>query len=383
MTTQLDHPAPAHLRHHPERRLRRFEFCSLADARRRRQHDFSDPDALWLRVPCGPLSAGTGCTPGQTLTGASAQLNQALGVIRYIYWNTDANYNALNVNLRKVLKHGVQFQVADTWGRSLDDDSQTVAGDTFGNSLNSPMWMIPKAFYGPSDYNVNNTLSINGLWDIPTPSTMKRLAKTALGGWELGSIVTFNTGIPTTPEIANDPMGLGNTGADQFGLPDYTKGCNSVANGFGTSPAGAPQWINVNCYSLPTVPTSSLASLPYPCGTFSGAAAPAPAGQTYCENLLGNAGRNSIPGPHFFNWDFALFKDFAVRRISEAFNIQFRAEFFDITNHANFSPPQPGSGDTESQIFNQDGSLGGLGQLATYATVTPSRQIQFALKVNW
>jgi hypothetical protein len=103
----------------------------------------------------------------------------------------------------------------------------------------------------------------------------------------------------------------------------------------------------------------------------------------YCTNLLGNAARNSINGPHFFNLDFAILKSFPIRRISEAFNIQFRAEMFDITNHANYSPPQPGSGDTNSQIFNQDGSLSGAGQISQYATGTPAREIQFALKFNW
>jgi hypothetical protein len=311
----------------------------------------------------------------------SAQLNQALGVIRYVYWGTDSFYHALNINLAKSLKRGFQFQVAYTFSKSLDDDSQTIAGDTFANGLNSPIWMIPKAFKGPSDFNVTHTLSINGLWDLPGPKT--GVGKVALGGWELGAILTINSGIPTTPEIANDPLGLGNTGADQFGLPNFVQGCNPTNPGFAGSLAGAPQWINVNCYTLPTVPTSMLGSLPFPCGNFSGAATPAPAGQTYCANLLGNVGRNSIYGPHFFNWDFSVLKNFPVRRISETFSVQFRAEMFDITNHANFGPPQPGSGDGNSQLFNPNGSPTNLGFISQYATNTPSRQVQFALKVVW
>jgi len=341
------------------------------------------------QFPCGFVGAAdTSCTPGTTggvlgTGGAtSAQLNQALGVIRYIYWGTTANYNALNVNLQRSLTHGVQFQVAYTYSRSLDDDSQSIAGDSFANGLNSPMWMIPKAFYGPSDFNVTHTLSINSLWDIPTPKSWQGALRTALGGWELGGIMTYNSGIPTTPEIANDPLGLGNTGADQFGLPNYTQGCNPALSNFASATPGRLQYINVSCYSLPMVTTAQAATLPYPCGTFSGAPAP-PAGMEYCANLLGNAARNSITGPHFFNLDFAILKSFPIRRISEAFNIQFRAEMFDITNHANYSPPQPGSGDTNSQIFNQDGSLSGAGQISQYATGTPAREIQFALKFNW
>ena len=58
-----------------------------------------------------------------------------------------------------------------------------------------------------------------------------------------------------------------------------------------------------------------------------------------CSNLLGNAGRNSIYGPHLYNLDMSLHKNFAVKKISEAFTVQFRAEFFNILNHANFAPP--------------------------------------------
>jgi hypothetical protein len=54
---------------------------------------------------------------------------------------------------------------------------------------------------------------------------------------------------------------------------------------------------------------------------------------------------------------------------------------FNITNHDNFVPPQPGSGDTNSQIFNQDGSSTGLGQISALAT--DPREIQFALKIIW
>lgn len=339
--------------------------------------------------PCGPPAPATGgpCTPGNTATGASAQVNQALGVIRYIYWNTSSNYNGLNVNLEKRFSHGFQAQFAYTYSKSLDDDSQTIAGDTFANGINSPMWMTPRAFYGPSDFNVPNSITINGLWDIPVPKSFHGIANQALGGWEMGAIFSFNNGIPTTPQIANDPLGLGNSGADQFGLPNIIAGCNPIDPNwkqnnltyFNIQPNSAG---GVGCYTLPTVAASSpLASQ---CATFPGAPA-APAGQVYCANLLGNASRNSVRGPNLVNLDFSLLKNFPIRRISEAFNIQFRAEMFNILNTTSFVPPQPGSGDANSQLFGQDGSFAGgsAGQITQYATLTPSREIQFALKFVW
>ena len=98
-----------------------------------------------------------------------------------------------------------------------------------------------------------------------------------------------------------------------------------------------------------------------------------------CSNLLGNAGRNSIVGPSLVNLDFSVYKNFAVRKISEAFNVQFRAEFFNVLNHANFAPPLPFFGSSNAQLFNQDGTKTGAGGLQ--ATVTQPRDIQFALKV--
>ena len=347
----------------------------------------STPTSAGYLFPCGFVSStDTFCTPGTTggvrgVGGAtSAQINQALGVIRYIYWNTSSNYHGLHVNLEKRFSHGFQGQFAYTYAKSLDDDSQTIAGDTFGNGINSPMWFLPKTFYGPSDFDVRHTMTINGLWDIPAPKSLHGFASAALGGWELGSIFAINSGVPTTPIISDDPLGLGNTGADQFGFPNRVAGCNPVNPNW---KADNLTYINVNCYTLPTAPAS--ASFASQCGDFPGAATPAPAGQVYCANLLGNVTRNSIHGPSLVNLDLSILKNFPVKRISEAFNIQFRAEMFNILNRANFVPPQPGSGDGNSAIFGSDGSPtgGSAGQMTQYATTTPSREIQFALKLIW
>ena len=58
-----------------------------------------------------------------------------------------------------------------------------------------------------------------------------------------------------------------------------------------------------------------------------------------CFNLRGNAGRNILIGPGLTDFDFSLFKNNYIPRISESFNIQFRAEVFNILNHPNFAPP--------------------------------------------
>jgi hypothetical protein len=79
------------------------------------------------------------------------------------------------------------------------------------------------------------------------------------------------------------------------------------------------------------------------------------------------------------NLDFSVFKNIPIRRISESFSIQFRAEMFNIINHANFSLPiEPDNTD----VFDSNGASTGTEGLIT-TTSTDSRQIQFALKVIW
>jgi hypothetical protein len=339
-----------------------------------------------LLFPCGLANVGdTVCTPGfqpnVPAPAPSAQINQTLGAIRYIYWGTDSTYEAFNVNVDKKMSHGLQFQVAYTWGKSLDESSATIAGDTFSQGLNSLFWFAPKSLRGPSDFNVAHTVSINTLWAIPTPQSIQGFAKTALGGWQMGGIVKYNSGIPTTPIIAGDPMGLGNTGADQFGIPNLIPGCDPINHNF--IGGNSPIYINSSCYTLPTVSASS--PLAGQCAPFTGGsdgpvAAP-PAGQVYCSNLLGNAGRNSITGPKLVNVDFSMTKNTAIKRISETFNVQFRAEIFNIFNHSNFVPPAPISGQGGAALFNQDGSSTGAGQIDTLAT--QPRDVQFAVKVIW
>jgi hypothetical protein len=98
-----------------------------------------------------------------------------------------------------------------------------------------------------------------------------------------------------------------------------------------------------------------------------------------CFNLRGNAGRNILIGPGLMNLDASIFKNIPVRKISENFNVQFRAEFFNVLNRANFSVPiTPDNTD----IFDSTGAPTGVaGQLTS--TTTTAREIQFGLKLIW
>ena len=111
--------------------------------------------------------------------------------------------------------------------------------------------------------------------------------------------------------------------------------------------------------------------------SFPGATSAAASGRVYCQNLMGNEGRNSIIGPGFFNLDSSLFKNTPIKRISDTFNIQIRAEFFNVLNHAAFLTPV-----SNSTLFDSTGaSVAGAGAINQLAV--PAREIQFGLKVIW
>jgi hypothetical protein len=89
---------------------------------------------------------------------------------------------------------------------------------------------------------------------------------------------------------------------------------------------------------------------------------------------LGNNGRNSLVGPGLVNYDFSVIKNNHIARISEAFNVQFRVEAFNVLNRANFAPP------SNISLFDVNGNkVNNAGKLSS--TLTDPRDIQFALKV--
>jgi hypothetical protein len=98
----------------------------------------------------------------------------------------------------------------------------------------------------------------------------------------------------------------------------------------------------------------------------------------YCANLLGNAGRNTLIGPKLVNLDFSATKNNPIHRISETFNVQFRAEIFNILNHSNFAPPEPING---AGIFSATGATITNGFMDNLTT--QPRDVQFAIKMIW
>ena len=302
------------------------------------------------------------------------RINENYGSVRGMFYEGQSYYNALEAQLAKRMSHGFQVQGTYTWGRSIDTSSATVAGDAFGNSIASPSFFFnPRASRAVSDFNVSQTLVINGLWELPSPKSITGPARFLTEGWQLGVIFTASTGIPFTPTFGTGGDPNGTLSSDDWAYPNRLggAGCQSLTN-----PGNPNNYIKTQCFSVPVAPSQAFFDANCDPAPPSVGAALAP-GDLRCFNLKGNSGRNIAISPGLREVDFSVFKNNYIRKISETFNIQFRAEMFNVFNHANFAPPVTPD---NTDIFDPTGAPTGVAGLLTRTTTT-AREIQFALKV--
>jgi hypothetical protein len=299
--------------------------------------------------PCGPDGKGNPCATGFLPTGTQANparsvaLNPNFGRISANLWQANSFYDALQVDVVKRVGHGVQFHTAYTWGKSIDTLSTSSANDVFPNGLFNQMFFDQRTTRGLSDFDVAQTLVVSFTWQPPSPKWHARLPSWILSGWQLGGLYKASSGQPFTPLLGGDPVGqkLEETSVppDRIAGP----GCQTLTN------ARDPNhYIRTQCLTFP-VPNTRW----------------------------GNLGRNTVIGPGISKLDLSVFKNNPMRLISENFNVQFRAEFFNILNRANFSSPTD-----NLSIFDKNGQpVSGAGLITS--TQTTSRQIQLALKMIW
>jgi len=334
--------------------------------------------------PCGPDGKGNPCARGFLPAGTQANpipsiaLNPNFGRISANLWQADSFYDALQVDLAKRVSHGFQFHVAYTWGKSIDTLSATAADDSFPNGLFNQLFFDQRTTRGLSDFDVAQTAVVSFTWELPSPTWgastrhsgraaplwLVELPNWALGGWQLGGLYKISTGQPFTPTLGGDPVGqkLEETNVP----PDWLAGpgCMTLTN-----PGNPNHYIKTQCLAFP-VPSTRW----------------------------GNLGRNTAIGPGLSKLDFSVFKNNRIFKkdnsgtvcagagcgtntfgglFSEGFNVQFRAELFNILNQANFASPTD-----NLAVFDKNGQpVSGAGLVTS--TQTTSRQIQLALKLIW
>jgi len=297
-------------------------------------------------------------------TGHGTKLNTTVGGIGSNFFDAAGWYDGLQVGITKRMSNGFQVQGSYTWSKCIDTESSSIATDTYLNSARDLPFFDAQARRGVCDYNLAHVFVGNYIWQVPKARFANSAASHVLNGWELGGVITTNTGSPFTVLISGNPLGMNSSDAIDFPNRLWgTSGCSNPIN------PGSVNYLKLNCFTPPTAP-ASFASMCQPAAASVAALIP-----NTCMNLLGDNGRNTLIGPGLFDFDFSLFKNNYIPKISESFNVQFRAEFFNILNHTNFQSPLD-----NKTIFTQTGTLvGGAGVID--ATTTTSRQIQLGLKV--
>ncbi|MGI8958208.1 MAG: carboxypeptidase regulatory-like domain-containing protein [Bryobacteraceae bacterium] len=259
-------------------------------------------------------------------------------------WLTEgvSSYNALNVDVSRRLTSGFQLRGVYTYSKSLDNG--TALNSSVG--ANAPGFVMypgnTKLDWSLSTSDARHLAVINGGYELPFGhgkpffSNVRGWHKRLASGWVLSGIETIQSGFPFTPQLGFNPT---NNGDSRNPIrPSWNPAFN------GRLILGSPNlYFNPNAFVVA------------PNGTY------------------GNVGRNVLIGPGLAELDASLLKNTAI---SERVNLQFRAEFFNLLNRANFATPN-------AVVFSSASATPSPTAGVITATSTTSRQIQLGLKLVW
>ena len=257
-----------------------------------------------------------GVRPFQRLSSSSPILpGTSLGNITQVESGGNSSYNALWITGTQRLTSGLQFNASYTWSKSIDYNSFSTGGIAGQDSYNL------RGDRGLSDFDVRHRFVVSGIYDLPFHGNV------FVNGWQLAAIVQLQSGSPINIVTSNSTVnGIANTLRPDVSGPIATIGT-------------VEKWFD----------TSVFTAVP----------------------RFGSLGRNVVIGPGFNNVDFSVIKN---TTLGENVRMQFRAEVFDLFNHANFGPPGTVVGTPAfGQIISTRFPTGESGS---------SRQIQFAVKVS-
>ena len=282
-----------------------------------------------VRVPQGTTYMPS--TPG-------LRPNPFVGATQSWFYNGTSSYHSGNVSLTKRAARGLTFKANYTYSKILDINSAFLATSSTNEppSVLNPFDM--RSAKGPASFNLKHQFNVNYSYQLPFGrgqrfgSGATGVADTLIGGWQLNGSVSAQSGFPFTPLLGSNASGTGDTqNPDVPSLNPAFSGPVILGK--------VDQWFDPRAFVMPLA------------GTF------------------GNVARGSFVGPKMTNFDMSLFKRF---NITERYNLQFRAEAFNIFNHPNFGTPNP-------VTFSGNNYSSSAGVIT--ATSTTSRQIQFALKL--
>ncbi len=231
------------------------------------------------------------------------QLNQML----YSSQSGWSEFHGLNVKIERRFNDGVQFLSAYTLGKSIDSDS---AGSFGSPNLNPANFQLDK---GLSDFDIRHRWVTSIVYELPFgkgrrfAGNVGRAADLAVGGWQLNTIASWQSGVSRSVTSTNlTGLSYVTQRADATGIKPYSSfnGINPREDFGGAN--NALYWFNPNAFS-PTLPLK-----------------------------FGTSGRDIISAPAWWNFDISAFKNF---RFTESAYLQFRAEAFNAFNNVQFNPP--------------------------------------------
>ncbi len=213
---------------------------------------------------------------------------QPFGNVNYYESGANSFLSQIQLGLVRRLAGGLTFQAEYQFNKSLTEQPFGISPPT--NPFNA------RLDWGNADSIRTHYVTINYTYDLPFGKgrryALSGVRDLVLGGWQLAGISSLGTGQPFSVTFTSTVVGWPSSRADIVGNP----------NGAGT----ILQWFNPAAYAVPA---------PF---------------------LYGNSARNSLFGPGIINWDQSLYKRF---NITDRIHLEFRAEFFNFMNHANFDVP--------------------------------------------
>lgn len=300
-----------------------------------------------------------------------SRINPNWAAVNLIDTGGNSYYNSLVLGLNKRFSHGLQFQASYTYGHSIDDAPPML------RDVESSANIVMDGFdrlrdRGNSNFDIRQNLTINYTYELPLGRNLQGAGAKFLQGWQVGGIISTKTGIPFTVETGFDRASAGKIG------PFLTDRPNLAPGGSNNPILGDPdQFFDPSAFQLQ--PLFFADGTPVP-PAMQGACFLVAA--TQCFGVSGNLGRNTLRGPDLTNFDFSLFK---TTPLSDRVNLEFRAEFFNVFNHTNFSVPTGPGRQAFISVLPGPGSPGVPNPTAgkIFRTVTDSREIQFGIKINF
>jgi hypothetical protein len=285
---------------------------------------------------CGTVSGyKLGCGPGGAAFGVPyAQF--PFSTVSDIFDYGRANYNSLQIKAEtKSAKYGLYALVGYTYARAHDNGLTDGLGTPIGATyFPLPNWQ--NLDWALSQTNLNHNFTASLIYQLPFGkgrkfgSNWNGVANTILGNWEITVIEKVTSGFPIFVVDSANGSGVNfENNGNSLNRPNQTCDPSSGSHTLG-------QFFNTSCFSAPA------------------------------NGELGTASRSPVSGPDFVNTDFSVIKHFALPR--EGIRVDFRAEFFNLFNHAQFGAP---GADLNSPI-----TFGAIS-----STVNNPRVIQFALKL--